>query len=191
MRKKERAKILLLNKIVQKNFLKAIFLTVVAGYIWFSILSIAACSPNREESFFDQQQNTRGKIAQALLQKFDAQMFNCNNEIVGIPLIMDTVVISIKESNGEYFIRTKVNANCNKKYFANLRCCKEIVDQFKQAKSNYAFVVAKITNTIDYNLTAEADSLEGAKALFNLGSAVLLNGECLALAEVPPIINAN
>ena len=162
------------------------------GYIVFSLISLSACSKKGDESFFEQQQKIRGKIARALLQKFDAQLFPCNQkELFKKPVVMDTVIIGIKENDGEYFIHARVNTVCNKKYFANLRCSREIVKRFNNTKSNYAFIAAKITEAMDYNLTAEADSLEGQKSQLSLGNAVLLNGECLALAEIPPIINAN
>lgn len=191
-KRRGKSKIVHENKIALKKIFKAVLHSVVLVYIAFSIFSLSACSKKGEESFFDKQMNARGKIARALLQKYDAQMFPCSlQEIFSKPVIMDTVIIGIKENNGDYFIHAKVNTSCNKKYFANLKCDKEIIEQFNHTKSNYAFIAAKITKAIDYNLTAEADSLEGQKSQLNLGNAVLLNGECLALAEITPIINAN
>ncbi len=118
-------------------------------------------------------------------------MFSCNLEnIFSAPVVMDTVILGIKKNNNAYYIRAKINTGCNKKYFAELRCGSEIVEQFNLTKSNYALLAAKITKTVNYDLTAEADSLEGEKSLLNLGNAVLLSGECLAFAEVPPILTA-
>jgi hypothetical protein len=119
-------------------------------------------------------------------------MFPCSIEnIFNKPVVLDTVILGIKEDHGDYYIHAKVNTDCSKKYFANFKCSRKIVERFNHSKSNYAFLAAKITRAIDYKLTAEADSLEGQKSQLSLGNAVLLNGECLALAEVPPIINAN
>lgn len=183
-------KIVLKNKITLKKFSKVVINSLLLGYIGFSLISLSACSKKGEESFFDELLRERNETAETLLHEFDAQMFPCKlEEIFRRPVVLDSVIISIIKNKEDYFIRARINANCDKKYYADLKCCSEIVGQFNKTKSNYAFIAAKITKVDNYNLVAEADSLEGAKSQFILGDAILLTGECLALAEVPPIIN--
>lgn len=156
------------------------------------MFSISACSKKSEDNFFDEQLENRSKKASVLLHDFDARMFNCGlQNIFSTPVVMDTVIYGIKKKDDEYFLHARINTDCDKKYFTELKCTYQIVEQFNQSKSNYALIAARITDVFNYNLTAEADSLEGEISQLNLGNTVLLSGECLAFAEVPPIVSSN
>lgn len=166
--------------------------SLILFYLAFSLFSLTACSKKNEGFDYEQQENFRSHTIKTLEEKFDAKLLTGGiNKVMNMNVVLDSTVLGIEKVNDEYFIKARVNVNSDKKYFANLKCSQEILDAFNKTKSNYVIMAARILQVLDYNITADSDSLSGGKSSLNLGNAVLLTGECLALADVPAIINAN
>ena len=161
-------------------------------YIAFSLFSLSACSKHDDVFTFEKQLSQKRITAANLLANFNAEMFECaDKEILNKPVVLDSIILGIKKSGDDYFIKAKVKSSCEKKYFAELKCSEEIADQFNHTKSNSAYLAAKILKIDGVNMVAEADSLNGSNTELQLGNVYLLTGECLALAEIPPIVNAD
>ena len=192
MIKRENSKIDRKQKISLRKITGWIINSLILFYLAFSLFSLTSCSKKNEGIDYEEQKNFRSHTIKLLEEKFDAKLLTAGvNKIVNKNLVLDSTVLSIKKVNDEYFIKARINANCDKKYFADLKCSREIIDAFNKSKSNYVIMAAKIFQVIEYNVIAESDSLSGEKSSLNLGNAVLLTGECLALADVPAVINAN
>ncbi len=158
----------------------------------FSVLSLSGCDKKNEKLTFEQQIQKRSHTIKLLEERFGAQLLDCNTiQSVNKVVILDTLILGIRKEADDFIIRAKINNNCRKKYYTELKCSKEIAEQFNQTKSNCNILAARIDKMYDYKLIAETDSLSGENPQLDLGNSVLLTGECLALMEVPAIINAN
>lgn len=190
-KKKEELNINSLEKILKRIFALAIKTTVLA-YIGFSIFSLNGCSKNKNADNFDRQVEIRNNTVNILAEEHNAQFLDCSAEnILNNNIVFDSLVLAIQSNGGEYLLRAKIRVDCPKQYYAELKCSSKIAQQFKNTKSNYAVVAAKINSILNYNILAEADSLDGGKSNFNLGDKILFTGECLALVEIPPVLNAD
>jgi hypothetical protein len=140
-----------------------------------------------EEHSFDNYLQSNKEKARVLLQKFHAQMFDCQNysSILTRPVVMDSTIVSLSKYNGSYFLKALVKSDCNKKVYASLKCSKEIFNQYKNAKECRAFIVSSIQRINEANPVSEVDSIDGRVKIFGSGNSTILTGECLALTEIP------
>ena len=169
-----------------------IIVTLFLGYLAFSLFTLPACTGKSDGSTYDNQLSQKRNVAHLLIDKYDAEMFECGTqEILKKTVVLDSIILGIKKTGGNYIIKAKVNTECNKKYYAELKCSKEIADQFQQTNSNAAYLAAQIHRVDSYSMIAEADSIDGTTSNLHLGNTLLLSGECLALAEIPTITNAD
>lgn len=161
-------------------------------YFAVSLITLSNCTKTDDFTTGDRLNSAKQKIASLLLQKFDAEILNINSkQILNRPVVLDSTLIGIIENGGQYFLRAEVKLKNSKKYFAELKCSREIVDSYYRTKSNSAFIAARISRIDDCSMFAEADSLDRNLSQFNLGKSILLSGECLALMEIPTTLNAN
>jgi hypothetical protein len=61
----------------------------------------------------------------------------------------------------------------------------EFFEEYKDSKSNHAYLVASISQINESSTTAEADSLEGKTKNICIENSVMLSGNCIAFAEIP------
>jgi hypothetical protein len=175
-----------------KSFRKIFSGGLILAYVAVSLITLSNCTKTNDSSTVEQLKSAKQKIANLLMQKFDAEIFCAGSEqILNHPVLLDSTLIGITKKDGGYLLKAQINAGDSKKYFAELKCSREIADSYSRTKSNSVFIVAKISRIDDYLLLAEADSLDGKRSQFNIGKSILLSGECLALAEIPAAINAN
>ena len=178
----------LMSKKISRLILGSLFL----GYIAFSLITLPACSGKKDGSSYELQLANKNDTAKQLIRKFGAELFAGNiSGIQNKTVVLDSIVLGIKESSGDYYIKARVKSGRSDKYYAELKCTKEIAEQFHYTKSSAAYLAAKIKRVDSYNLIAEADSIDGSKSDLHIGKIILLSGECLALAEIPPLPNAN
>lgn len=165
---------------------------LVLGYVAISLLSLSNCTSKNDYTTNDRLNSAKQKTATLLLQKYNTELFNINSEqILNRPVVLDSTLIGITEKGGRYFLRAEVNLNSSKRCFAELKCSPEIVDSYRRTKSNSVFIAAIISRIDDCSRFAETDSLDGKNSQFNLGKSILLGGECLAISEIPTMINAD
>ncbi len=139
--------------------------SLILFYLAFSLFSLTACSKENEGINYEDQKNFRSHTIKLLEEKFDAKLLTASvNKVVNKNLVLDSTVLSIKKVNDEYFIKVRINVNCDKKYFADLKCSQEIIDTFNKSKSNYVIMAAKIFQVMEYNIIADSDSLSGEKS---------------------------
>jgi len=180
------------TKILFKRLSRILLFVLFSVYLGFSLISLTGCGKGNDRLSFEQQIDKRSHAVRVLEEKFAAKRFKCTSQnLINKIIILDTLILGIRKDHNDYIIRAKINGGCNKKYFAELTCSKDVADQFNETKSNYSILAAKIDKVLESNVLAEVDSLGGEESHFNIGNAVLLTGECLALAEVPAIVNAN
>ncbi len=192
MIKKGGVNIFILSKTAFKKLSTITINFFFLSYVAFSILTLSGCYKENEKLSYEQQIEKRGHAIKLLEEKFGALLLNSNLEqSIGKVVILDTLVLGIRKEADDFIIRAKINNNSRKKCFTELKCSKEIAEHFNKTKSNYNILAAKISKIYDYKLIAETDSLSGENPQLDLGNSVLLTGECLALMEVPAIINAN
>jgi hypothetical protein len=161
-------------------------------YIAFSLSSMTTCTNKNNLSTADQLRISKKEIANLLRFKYAAEDFaGASKNLLLHPVLIDSTLIGISHKEGNYFLKARVNCSGGIKYFAELKCSKEIADLYNQTKSNSAYIAAKITRIDNLSLIAEADSLDGKVHQINLGKSILLGGDCLALAEIPASINAD
>jgi hypothetical protein len=190
--KKEDFKIISMKKKLLKRILHAAFNLLVLGYVGFSLFSLSGCSKKNEDFSYREQQSQHDQTIKLFAENFNAAIFNCNTRsIINKTIILDTLIIGVRNQGNKFVIKARITGDCDKKYFAELNCSKEIAEKFYSTKSNYAVIAAKISGITDCDLVAEVDSLDGKASQMELGNAVLLTGECLALAEVPAIVGFN
>jgi hypothetical protein len=165
---------------------------ILIAYVAVSFITLSNCARKNDESTNDQLRSAKKNIANLLHQKYNTDFFDVNsNQIFSRPLLLDSTLIGVFQKEEIYFLRAQVKTGSRIKYFAELKCSKEIADLYSRTKSNDAYIAAIITRIDDQFLIAEADSLDGKSAQFNLGKSILLGGECLALAEIPTTLNAD
>ncbi|MCX6169808.1 MAG: hypothetical protein NTX65_10740 [Ignavibacteriales bacterium] len=165
---------------------------LLLAYITVSLSTLTNCAEKNNFSTSDQLNSSKKEIANLLRFEYAAEDFDmASNNIYSCPVLLDSTLIGVSQKEGNYFLRAKVNFKSSIKYFAELKCSKEIADLYKRTKSNSAYITAKITRIDNLSLVADADSLDGKLHQINLGKSILLTGECLALAEIPASINAD
>jgi hypothetical protein len=165
---------------------------LLLAYIAVSLITLSNCTKRNDSSTNDQLRSSKKNIANLLLLKYDAEIFDINSkQILSKPVLLDSLLIGVSYKKGNYFLRAQIKTGSDIKYFAELKCSKEIIELYNQTKSNFAFIAAKIDRIDDLSLVAEADSLDGKSAQFNLGKSILLGGECLALAEIPTSVDVD
>ncbi len=190
--KREGINISSLNKIFFKKILKAVSHLLFLLYLVFSLIPVSGCKENDAKLSFEHQLEKRSHTIKLLEAKYGAKLLSCDaEEAIDKIVILDTLVIGIKNKGDDFILRAKINNNCGKEYFAELKCRHEIAEHFKTTKSNCCILAARISNVYYCEIVAEADSLNGENHQLNLGSSVLITGQCLALAEIPAILNAN
>ena len=192
MIKKGKHKILYAHHIALKKFIKVIVNAAVFGYITFSLISLSACSKRNDDLSFDEQVAQKRNTVKLLLEKYNADLFVCGSEVVlEKPVVLDSIILGIKKEGQDYYIKARIKSACTKKYFAELKCDKEIIEQVNHAKSSAAYLAVKIYKVDGCNMVAETDTLDGSKSELYLGNAYLLSGECLAFSEIPSFLNSN
>lgn len=150
------------------------------------LATFQTCKLSHEDSTAELLSAKKQNLALQMIQKYDAEMFNCNTKKnFNKTTVLDSIVIGICEKKNNYYIKAKVNTSCSENYFVKLKCGKEILEQYNHTKSNSAYLVARISRIDNINLFADVDSLEGKEDEFALGKSVILSGECLALSEIP------
>ena len=165
---------------------------LLLAYITVSFITLSNCAKKNDSSAFDQLRSSKRELASLLRFKYAAEDFDANSkQIFSRPVLLDSTLIGVSQKDGNYFLRAKVNAAGGVKYFAELKCSKEIANLYNHTKSNSAYIAAKITRIDNSSIVAEADSLDGKSTQINLGKSILLGGECLALAEIPTYTNAD
>lgn len=175
-----------------RSFSKILANVLMPIYVAVSLITLSNCTKTDDSATIERLNSAKQKTASILLQKFDAEIFDIHSkQILNRPIVLDSTLIGVVKNGGQYFLRAEVKLNGDKKYFAELKCSTEIVDSYYRTKSNAAFIAARISRIDDCSMYAETDSLEGNKSQFNLGKSIFLRGECLALVEIPPTINAD
>ena len=165
---------------------------LIPVYVALSLITLSNCAKTGDSNTIERLDSAKQNTASLLMQNFDAELFDINSaRLLNRPVVLDSSLIGIREKEGHYFLRAEISVKSSKKYFAELKCSREIADTFYRTKSNSALLAAKISRIDDYSLFAEADSLDGGKSQFNIGKSILLSGECLALVEIPSVINAD
>lgn len=163
---------------------------LLLAYVAVSFIALSNCSKKNDFSTNDQLCSSKKEIANLIRHKYNAENFDVNSkQIFSRPVLLDSTLIGISQKDGNYFLRARIKTASQIKYFAELKCSKEIADLYSRTRSNYAYLAAVITRIDDQFVVAEADSLDGKSAQFNLGKSILLGGECLALAEIPTVLN--
>jgi hypothetical protein len=190
--KKEDSKIIFMEKRLLIRILHVAFNTLILSYIGFSLISLSGCSKKDEDFSYREQQSQHNQTIKLFAENFNAEVFNCDTRLIlNKTVVLDTLIIGVRNQGNKFIVKARITGDCDKKYFAELNCSKEIAEKFYSTKSNYAVIVARISCITDCDLVAEVDSLDGKASQMELGNAVLLTGECLALAEVPAIVNYN
>lgn len=175
-----------------KSLSKILSNTLLPAYIAISLLSLSNCAKPDNSTASDRLNFAKQQTASLLMQKFDAEIFDASSKVIlNRPVVLDSTLIGIIENKGQYFLRAEVKLKGSKKYFAELKCSRQIADSYYRTKSNSALIAAKISRIDDCSTFAESDSLDGSKSQLNLGKSTLLSGECLALVEIPSILNAD
>jgi hypothetical protein len=173
---------------MQNNYkiLRSIFLNFLfACYIIFSLVTLQNCKYNKEESTSEKLVQKKQEASKLLLQKFDAELFNCNiNSILNKTAVLDTLLLGISQRGTEKYLKARVVTSCGDKYFAKLKCSEEIIEKYNRTKSNRAYLAAKITRIDKVDLFANADTLDGKCSELVLGKSILLSGECISLVEI-------
>jgi hypothetical protein len=166
--------------------------SLILAYVIFSLITLSDCTDRNNASTGDRLASLKRNSALLLLQKFDAIMFDAGSgEIPGRPVVLDTLMLGVIRKGGSDFVRAEIRCGGDKKYYAELRCSSEILNSYRITKSNSALLAAKISRIDDCPVIAEADSLDGKTTRYNLGKSILLSGECLAIAEIPSVLNAD
>jgi hypothetical protein len=190
--KKEELKIILQQKILLKKILHAIFNLLIMTYIGFSLFSLSGCAKSDDELSYGEQKSQHDQTIKLFAENFNAKVFNCDTRhVLNKTVVFDTLIIGVRNLGNRVILKARIKNNCDKNYFAELNCSKEIGEKFYKTKSNYAVVAAKVTGITDCDVVAEVDSLDGKSSQMELGKTILLTGECLALAEVPAIVGLN
>jgi len=190
--KKEGYKIILQKNILLRKILHTVLCSLVVAYIGFSLFTLSGCSKRNEDLSYGEQKSQHDQTIKLFAENFNADIFNCDTRsILNKTVVMDTLILGVRNQGNRVVIRARIKGDCNKNYFAELNCSKEIGEKFYKTKSNYAVIAARISGITDCDIIAEVDSLDGKSSQMKLGNTVLLTGECLALAEVPAIIGSN
>ncbi len=155
------------------------------GYFAVSLLTLPDCRNKSNSSAGDTLQSKKEHSLKVLVGKFDAEQFDIHStKLLNHPVVLDTLMISMVNKNGASFLKAEIRCEGDKKYFAELKCGKEIADYYRKTKTNRALIAAQINRIDDCPVTAEADSLDGRNGNYNLGKSVLLSGECLEIVEI-------
>ncbi len=176
------------------NYYPLISKVFILFYTAFSLATLSNCAKeNEEHSALEQINNTRSVKLDVLIDQFDAVQFNCNevNSILNKNVVLDTLLIGVQKHKDNYVLKVKVNCGLTEKIFAELKCTKEIYHQYQKTKSNNLLIAAKISSFIKTDLMADVDTLTDKLKQVNLGSSILLSGECLALLENAYYDNTN
>jgi hypothetical protein len=172
---------------------KIIIASLLFLYLAVSLVSLSDCGKDNSDGTYDFLQKEKNKIASVLISDFDATMFDCGKieEALNSVTVLDSTIVGIIEREGDYFIKAKITTGCEGKFFAVLKCDKNVVNKFNKSRSNKAFLVAQIETINNSQMVAEVDSLSGKNSLIEIGNVLLLKGECLAYNEIPTFVNAN
>ena len=168
-----------------KIWKKILFNSAFSLYIILSTVTIQTCKPNQEDSTAELLSSRKQKLADQIMRKYEAEMFNCNTKnFFDQTTVLDSIVIGVCDQKNNYYIKAKVDTSCGGNYFVKFKCGKEIFEKYNHSRSNFAFLVAKISRVDNIDLFADVDSLEGKKDELALGKSVMLSGECLAFEEI-------
>lgn len=160
------------------------------GYIFFALFTLQNCKPNNDVSTAEQLLQKKQETAKLLMQEFDAKMFECNaKSILNKTAILDTLLLGMSHQGSENYLKAELITACGEKYFAKLKCSKEIVKRYYESKSNHAYLAAKISGIDNVNLFANVDSLDGRHIELALGNSVILSGECVSINEIAQLLN--
>ncbi len=166
---------------------------ILISYIAFSLVSLQNCTKHEQDaSTSERLSNDKAKVIKFLLQKFNAEAFDCNNQVVlEKAVVADTLLIGMFEKGKETYLNAQIKTDCSKKYFIRLKCSKEVIAQYRKTKSNNAIVAAKFNRIDNTTVSANVDSLDGVNPAINLGESVILSGICYEIRETPTGLNAN
>lgn len=172
---------------------KIIIAPLLFLYLAVSLVSLSDCGKDNSDGAYDFLQKEKNKIANVLINDFNATIFDCGKveEALNSVTVLDSTIIGITEREGNYFIKARINTGCKEKFFAELKCDKNVVNKFSKSRSNKAFLVAQIEIINDSQIVAEVDSLSGNNSLIEIGNVLLLKGECLAYNEIPTFVKTN
>ncbi|MBI1938648.1 MAG: hypothetical protein HYS25_11065 [Ignavibacteriales bacterium] len=177
-----------------KKYSKYLSKILLLIYSVFSIITLSNCTKDKNESSALDDINNSSRIKlQLLAEKYGAELFDCStlNKILNKNTILDTTVVQIQKNDGVYAIKAKINSDCTKEIFAELKCTGDVYKKFCRTKTNHLFIAAHINSVNETELRAEVDTLTKGSAQINLGKTFLLTGECLALVENTFYANAN
>jgi len=169
-----------------KKYLRHLSKVLLLVYSIFSLMTLSNCTKDKNEySALDDISNSRRIKLHLLADEYNAVYFDCNeiNKILNKNTILDTTVVQIQKNEGVYVIKAKVNTDCTKEIFAELKCTGDVYKKFSRTKTNHLYIAAHVDSVNVTELTAEVDALTKGSAQINLGKTFLLTGECLALVE--------
>lgn len=156
------------------------------SYVLFSFISLSNCTRDEDEfSSLERIESNKAESVSLLSAKYDAKPFDCKalKEQLHKSVILDTTVIGIiKKGNGNY-LKARINTDCKEKYFAELFCDEEIIENFNRTKTNSMLIVADINRVSEMELIIDADSLGGKSAFIGREKICLIQGDCLAILE--------
>jgi len=166
---------------------------ILISYIAFSLVSLQNCTKHeQDDSTSEQLSHDKAEVVKFLLQKFNAEVFDCNSQIVlEKTVVADTTLIGVFEKGSETYLNAQIKTDCSKKYFVRLKCSEEVLAQYRKTKSNNAIIAATFNRIDNAEVIANVDSLDGANPAINLGESVILSGVCYEIRETPTGLNAN
>lgn len=169
-----------------KNFYLQIPKVFLLVYTIFSLATLSHCTKDSGEySALEKIKNANTLKLQILSDEFDAVHFDCSSisSILNKNIVLDTLLIGMQKQKDCYLLKAKVKCDSQKEIFAELKCTKEIYQQYERTKSNNLLIAAKIISYAETNILADVDSLSERKKQIDLGKTILFSGECLALLE--------
>lgn len=166
---------------------------ILISYIAFSLISLQNCTKHEQDaSTSEQLSHNKAEEIKFLLQKFNAEVFDCNNQVIlKKTVVADTMLIGVFEKGKETYLNAQIKTDCSRKYFIQLKCSDEVIAQYRKTKSNNAIIAAKFNRIDSTTVIANVDSLDGVNPAINLGESVILSGICYEIRETPTGLNAD
>ncbi|MBS3944302.1 MAG: hypothetical protein KGZ42_02290 [Melioribacter sp.] len=163
-------------------------------YTLFSLISLSNCTKNRDDyTTLDQINNNKAESIRLLSSKYNAEPFECSaiEKLVNKSVVIDTTVICIVKKENDNYIRAEIKSDCKVKYYAELLCNEQIIQEFNRTKSYSLLLVADIKGIAQQNYVINADSLSGEESHLGSEKVYLLFGYCRALSENESDYNAD
>lgn len=166
---------------------KVFFRLLLILYICISLVSINNCSKNQDSQSTSEKLRARKVLLiQNLEKEFNAESFNpLVKNLVNRNIVFDTSIVSYSQSGKTAYLKARISYKSENKYFGLFRCDSEIFEQFSKLKTNNILLVARISGFQNQQVKAISDSLDGKFTEVDLGDAVLITGDCLAVTAIP------